>query len=328
MAALVAGAACSEPAPPPPPPAPPNTPETRAQRYQDCWKHYNDKAWDQFGNCYTENAVSESIDSTPPSTTGRAAIIDSDKAFTSSFSDRRGELQLVLSHGPHVVGVALITATNDGQMPPGPDGTAMPATNKKVGFLMAHSAEFDGTGQQVTKDAAYFEEGTMMAQLGLSPQPVRPAMTPTGAPAKVVVAKNDATESANLAAAQALIAAGDRKDLEAIDAALADNYKLIEIGQPVDKNKKEALAGTKEFMAAFPDGKATLLSSWAAGDYVVLEGRFEGTNTGDIPSMKLKKTGKKFTGRFMDVLRYENGKVVEEWFFYNGAAFAAQLGLN
>ena len=78
VVALAFSAACSESSPPPPPPAPSpvaKTAEQRVEHYKSCWDQFNNKQWDQFQTCYSENAVSEAIDSTPASLTGRAAII-------------------------------------------------------------------------------------------------------------------------------------------------------------------------------------------------------------------------------------------------------------
>jgi predicted ester cyclase len=331
--AVLAGAAlvisaCYEPAPPPPPPAPPvASAEARVQWYQSCWGFFNNKQFDQFQNCYTDNAVSESVDSTPPSVTGRAAIIERTKVDATGFPDRKGELKLVLGNADRVAGIALYTATNTGEMP-GPDGKPMKPTGKTLGLLIGHVVDLDGTGSRAARDAVYLEEGTVAAQLGLSPAPTRKAEQATGAPPKVVIAKNDATESANLAATRANFEALARRDLKALEAMLPDDYRFTEIGRPADLDKKASITGTKEMLAAFPDVTFTTSTMWAAGDYVVIEGTFQGTNTGDMPSMGLKKTGRKVTSRFLEIIRYENGKPREDWLFYNGAAFAAQLGLK
>src|SRR5262245_53440683 len=132
-------AACSQPAPPPPPaPAAPavKNAEARTQLYQDCWKDFNDKNWDKFGACYTENAVSESVGETPPSVTGRAAIIERNKKEAEAFPDRRGDPVLVVANGARIMSIAVYTGTNSGPMPPGPDGKSMPATNKKIGIYL------------------------------------------------------------------------------------------------------------------------------------------------------------------------------------------------
>jgi hypothetical protein len=41
-----------------------------------------------------------------------------------------------------------------------------------------------------------------------------------------------------------------------------------------------------------------------------------------------KATGKKISSRFFEVYEMSGGKVKTDWLFYNGAAFAAQLGFN
>jgi predicted ester cyclase len=319
-------AACSEPAPPPPPPAPAvKTTAERVARYQECWKSFNDKAWDQFQTCYTDNAVSESIDSMPASASGRAAIIEAGKASAMAFPDRRGELKLILANSDRVLGVTLWTATNTGDLPPGPDGKAVPATGKAIGFTMAHTGEWDATGNAVVHDAAYVDEGTLMAQLGLSPAPARPVEKATGNPPTVVIAKNDETEKANLATAQAMFDVLNKHDLKMLEGFMADDYKGMTVAEPQDVDKKGSLAGTKELFGAFPDVKITPVTTWAAGDYVVVAGTFDGTNTGDMPSLKKKKTGNKVSDRFIEIFKISGGKIHEDWLFYNGAAMMNQL---
>ena len=325
-AIVVAGGCSSEPAPPPAPAAPAvKTAQERVQFYEACWDQFNNKDWDKFQNCYDPNAVSEAVDSNPPSITGRTAIIDHAKQELSAAPDRKGELRLILQNGDHTVSIAQYGGTNTGAMPPGPDGKPVPATNKPFGFLMAHTVDWDPTGSFAVRDAGYVEEGTFAGQLGLSPVPVRPVEKATGAPPTVVIAKNDATEQANLAAMQANLDAFNKHDLKAMEALLADNYRGIEIAHPADVGKKEAVASTKEMFGAFPDVKLTLSSSWAAGDYVVAFGVFEGTNKGDMPSAKMKATGKKVSARFCEIVKFENGKAVDDYLFYNNAAFMAQL---
>ena len=325
--ALAMIAACGEPAPPPPPVQTPATPAERANLYQSCWNMFNDKAWDKFQNCYTENAVSESADSTPASVTGRAAIIENAKAAAAAFPDRRGEVRLVLINGSHGATMALYTGTNTGPMP-GPDGKPAPATNKAIGFLVAHTLELDAMGVAATRDVSYIDEGTLAAQLGLSPAPARPVQKPVGAAPLVVLAKNDATETANLAAMKASVDAINKHDLKALEPLMAEGYRMIEIGRPKDENKKETLASLKELFGGIPDVTITQSAMWAAGDYVVFTGTFSGTNTGDLPSAGIKKTGKKLSLHFCEIVKFEGGKQVEDYLFFNGAAFAAQLGLK
>jgi len=324
--AVIVATACGAAPPPPAPAAPPvKTPEQRAQFYLACWNHFNDQAWDQFGACYTEDAVSESVEGNPSSFTARADIIARNKLEAAGFPDRRGEVRLVLLNGEHVAGIALYTGTQTGPLPPGPDGKSMPATKKPIGLLIAHTAELNPAGSHVVRDAVYFEEATLAAQLGVSKAKARPAEKPSGASPVIVIARNDETERTNQAAARTMFETINKHDFATISKALPADYKLVEVAQPMDMDKKAALASTKEMLGAFPNVAITPSTMWAAGDYVVAAGTFAGTNTGNIPSMGIRKTGKKVSVRFFEVMRYDNGQLKEDWLFYNGAAFAAQL---
>jgi predicted ester cyclase len=324
--AVFVATACGEPPPPPAPAAPPvKTADERVQWYQACWDQFNKQAWDQFQTCYAETAVSESVDQNPPSVTGRADIIARNKVVAAAFPDRQGEVRLVLNNGDRLASIALYTGTNTGPLPPGPDGKSAPATKRPIGLLIAHTADLDPTGSRVVRDAAYLEEGTMMAQLGVSKAKARPAEKPSGASPIVVIARNDETERANQAAARAMLEVLNKHDFAAVTKATPDDYKMVEIAQPKDMDKKASLASTKEMLGAFPDVVITPTTMWAAGDYVAISGTFAGTNTGPLPSLGLRKTGKKVSIRFFNVMRFEKGQIKEEWLFYNGAAFFGQL---
>jgi len=304
------------------------TADERVQLYRACWDQFNNKQWDQFKNCYAETAVSEAVDSAVPVTTGRDAIIERAKADGAAMPDSRGELRVLLVNGDRLASLALITATNSGPMSSGPDGKAIPATNKSIGLLMAHTIELDPTGVHAVREASYVDENTILAQLGLSPAPARKAEKPSGAPAQVVFAKNDDKERGNIEAVRKSFAALNAHDVKGLLETLAPNYKSVDAAQPKDMDKNASAASLKEMFAGFPDVKITPVTMWAAGDYVVVTGTFEGTNLGNLPSMGLKKTGKKVSAHFFELFKIENGLCTEDYLFYNGAAMAAQLGLK
>lgn len=329
--AALAAYACTAPAPPPsptPPPAPPPmTAEQSIDWYEKCWDLFNDKAWDAFQNCYAPDATSESVDSGEPPRQGRAAIIENAKATVAPYPDAHGELQLVIASGNRLVSVALWKGTHTAPMP-GPGGKAIPETGKTFGFLMAHTVELDAERTAVKADADYVDAGTLLAQLGLSKAVARKPVE-TGVPETIVaIAKNDAAEAQNVAAVQALFEAFNKHDVKALFDTYGGSYVLHEIARPSDMNKKEAMASTQELFKGFPDAKLTTTEVVGAGDYVVALGSFEGTNTGGMPSMGLKKNDKHAVSRFLEVFRLDDGKIAEDWLFYNGAAFAAQLGLQ
>ena len=195
-AALLLAAACSEPAPPPapaaPPPPPVKTAQERVQLYQDCWNHFNTKAYDRMASCYASSITVETADSAQPKITNPADAIALMKKEEATFPDRRGELRYVFLNGSRIAGLVLYTGTNSGPMT-GPDGKPMPATNKSIGILTGQVLDLDANGAAATRETVYFDEGTMMAQLGLSPNPARKAEKATGAAPIIVMAKNDAT---------------------------------------------------------------------------------------------------------------------------------------
>lgn len=81
---------------------------------------------------------------------------------------------------------------------------------------------------------------------------------------------------------------------------------------------------------AFPDFHATIDEMIVKGDKIVVLWTITGTNTGSLhtPFGELPPTGKKvrFSGVAID--RVVNGKVVEEWVFWNVLDILQQLGFT
>jgi predicted ester cyclase len=102
-----------------------------------------------------------------------------------------------------------------------------------------------------------------------------------------------------------------------------------DVAAPADQVGKKAVEKSyKEMFKGFSDLKLEVTRTWAAGDYLVSEGSFVGTNDGAMPSMGVNKpTGKKVSSRYLEIDKIVNGKVKNMWVFDNGMAFAMQLGL-
>lgn len=330
LAGLVSACSPSQPEPTPAaqPPAPkPITAEERVKWYQDCWNDFNEKKWDDFKKCYADNATSQQMGYGKGTTvTGPDTIVGSSQDFAKSAPDTRGEGQIILVNGPHIASAFLLKGTNSGPLPTS-DGKEMPATNKKFGLMFGHAIDTDPAALKVVKEIGAMDSGTFAYHLGLSKQPGRSLMEKGADIPKIAIAKNDATETSNVDAGKAQLEAWNKHDAAAVDAATADDMVFHDITAPKDQGKKEASETTKGFWKAFSDSKLSTSSIWGAGDYIVLIGTFEGTNDGDFPAMHLKKTGKKVTVPFMEIDRLEGGKFKETWLFYDGGAFAAQLGL-
>ena len=311
----------------PPEPAKPATPEDEAKRYVECWGFFTAHDADKFKTCYTKDASSVHEDSGMPDATGADQIIETHaKPFWTAFPDIKGDVELTLINGKNGVTVALLTGTNSGTMKT-PMGD-MPATNKKIGMQVAHAAHFADDGKAVDKERFYADMGEMMGQLGVSKAPVRPAADKPSMANEIVIAKDDETEKKNLAMSQAGVDSFNKHDIKALEASLADDATWSEIGVPKDWNKKEAVKMHEELFKAFPDLKITLDTSWAAGDYVVWEGTFAGTNKGPAPDMGIAKaTNKPVSLKFMQVMKIKDGKIKNSWGFWNSMKFAMDLGM-
>lgn len=310
-----------------PPAAKVLTASERAAWYQECRARFNDRSWDQFRACYADTVQSAHVGSGHPAAMGIEAAMAVSRGFVETFPDLKGAGQLVLVNGDAIVGIYALNGTHEGALL-GPDGQAVPATGKPIGLLQAHRIRMDAMGSKVVEEEFYSDSGTIMAQLGLSPAPARPVATGEPAAPTVVLAAGTPAELSNVDRLRAQMAAYNSHDAKGVDAFNAPDLVFHDMTMAADQNAKESLAGTRDMFKAFPDAKLVPLSAWGAGSYVVVAGRFEGTNTGPMPAVGIKKpTGKPVSVRYLDIARWENGKIKEEWLFYDSMAMAAQLGL-
>jgi len=83
--------------------------------------------------------------------------------------------------------------------------------------------------------------------------------------------------------------------------------------------------GTRAFLAAFPDCRCEIDDVLSDGDKVVVRSRLSGTNSGSF--MGAPPTGKRVEVEGIDIVRTANGKQVEHWGIFDGAAMMQQLGM-
>lgn len=79
-----------------------------------------------------------------------------------------------------------------------------------------------------------------------------------------------------------------------------------------------------EIPNAFPDFNVTIEDMVAQGDHVWVRSTARGTNHGGIMG---PPNGKSFEIAVFDVVRFENGKIVEHWGSPDRFAMLTQLGL-
>src|SRR5207247_3543734 len=153
-------------------------------------------------------------------------------------------------------------------------------------------------------------------------------LSDTGAVIPAVVnAKNDDTEMKNIEATKSWMQMWSKHD-PAVFNVLASDAVIHKITRPKDMNKAESVNSDKSLWEAFSDLKLAASSMWAAGDYVVIAGTSDGTNDGDLPAVKLKKTGKKVSAPYIEIDRLRDDKIKEDWFFMDNANFISQLAVK
>jgi ketosteroid isomerase-like protein len=83
------------------------------------------------------------------------------------------------------------------------------------------------------------------------------------------------------------------------------------------------------FLRAFPDGRIHRDRYVEAGNRIVVEGRFTGTNTGPLqtPAGELPPTGRTLELPFADAFRVVDGMITEHRIYYDMAGMMVQLGL-
>ena len=89
---------------------------------------------------------------------------------------------------------------------------------------------------------------------------------------------------------------------------------------------RDYLAGLK---GPVPDARAVVERILEAGDTVVVEGRFQGTNTGPLPGEdgELPPSGRPVDLPFADFSRVADGLIVEYHTYYDQVGLMRQLGL-
>lgn len=80
-----------------------------------------------------------------------------------------------------------------------------------------------------------------------------------------------------------------------------------------------------QLFAAFPDLHVTIQHQVAEGDTVMTHKRFDGTHLGTF--MGVAPSGKPISFGVIDILRLQNGKIVEHWAIQDRLAMMQQLGL-
>ncbi len=102
------------------------------------------------------------------------------------------------------------------------------------------------------------------------------------------------------------------------------NHLDHDAAAPLNSIEKAQQVFTQMF-AAFPDLRVTIQHQVAEDDTVMTHKLFQGTHLGAF--MGVAPSGKPITFGVIDILRVENGKIVEHWAIQDRLGMMQQLGL-
>lgn len=132
-------------------------------------------------------------------------------------------------------------------------------------------------------------------------------------------------------AAKAPIIAYGEKNWDKAKATVTPNYHYDEVAthRSID-GVDNVLEVWKGWAKAFPDSKATFHDAYAAGDVVVVELTWKGTQTGPLatPNGEVPATGKSINMRAIQVSKVKDGKVASTRQYFDMATMMSQLGLT
>jgi steroid delta-isomerase-like uncharacterized protein len=117
-------------------------------------------------------------------------------------------------------------------------------------------------------------------------------------------------------------------DLDAATSVFAEDVAIIDPGL----GRVQGIAAMRDYLGGLkvvvPDARAIVERTFEAGDTVIVEGRFTGTNTGPRPGPggKLPPSGRPVDLPFADFSRLDRGRIVEYRTYYDQVALLTQLG--
>ena len=311
-------------APPPPPPPTPLTLQERLAFHASCFADFVGEVPESFTRCFSVSSTQDLVDSGQPLATGTPEIAAATRPLWESFK-LEGETRMVLAAGDHALTIALVRGTHDGK-----PFNGLPASQKTFGVFIAESLTLDDQGRHGAV-RNYLDIGGMMGQLGAGPkgQTFRKPYEPTGRPAFEATGTGSEAETANVAAVQGAFDLFNKQDWKGVAATYLADAAISEQTAAADTEGGKAIGKYYvELGKAFPDARQAVDTIWGAGDFVVAETTFTGTNDGPAPALGVKKATKKaVTLHRAHVFRLDGGKVLQHWIFGNGMAMAIQLGL-
>jgi len=125
------------------------------------------------------------------------------------------------------------------------------------------------------------------------------------------------------------IDAFNARDHDTIDSLVADKLDFKVPGGITVKTKAELRAFDESWVKAFPDSKITVEELVVSGSTVFARGTASGTHTGPLQTSmgEVGPTGRKTSGSWLEVARYEGDLYTGGELIYDRMEMAEQLGL-
>ncbi|WP_420641458.1 ester cyclase [Candidatus Leptofilum sp.] len=115
-------------------------------------------------------------------------------------------------------------------------------------------------------------------------------------------------------------------NIELVDELYAENYVDLNPVPGIPANREGLKMQLSMFRQAFPDMQATIEDLVESGDKVVTRYSVQGTHKGDL--MGIPPTGKTAAFSGITIVRFEDGKAVEEYSITDMMTMFQQLGLT
>lgn len=305
------------PAPPTPPAPPPKKPLADLQKEAGKAIAEGFKTGDakKIAAHYSENATFKLAGQ--PDLTGRANIEKALGNFFASFGKIKMGEQRVFVKKEVVVTEWVMNATHSG------DFMGTKATEKPVGWVGASVLWFDDDGM-IKEDHTYWNMAVVPFQIGASKDKNRTPPALPGAP-QVTPSTGAPSEEENVKTLHALNEAIEKKDEKKLGALFADKAEWDDITLPEpQKGKAAILKYFKGLSAAFPDAKLATTFAFGAGDWVIEEGTYAGTNNG--PLFGTPPTKKSMTIHELNIVELDKDKKIVRAITYgNDMEMTAQL---
>lgn len=280
-----------------------------AQRALACQRAWSDGTMGEYVDCFGEPfSYRNNLGS---DTQALEAFVQTSKASRKKLEDVTRRSIVVIADGDAVFDLWVESATVDGE---------------QYGILSAQfwlGLDDDGAFHQVE---AYLDPNHVQHQLGKAPELSRgrvalPKIEPH------VLKRDDASAQATLSVVRKQVQAFNDHDVDALGETYAPAVRGVATTRSKDyRSRDQLLDPLPTQWSAHPNVEMEVVRLWGAGDFAVLEGVLQGTNTGSLAGMPA--TGRSFEQPFVEVLEVKDGAVIRFWRVADSLSVLRQLGFS